>query len=160
MMTTQPESTFTCELRRLLLHMKLAGGNRLQNWMEDGCVGGRFSEVTKTGWTLLSIRICNVYKIAPRAQLLQFPVTRRGAHNRFSLYSVLSRFRVFQRILSDPTNPELRFSLSYSTTLTNRNLIQEEIKRRLNTGNACYHSVQNLLSSRLSTNINIRIHKL
>jgi hypothetical protein len=28
-------------------------------------------------------------------------------------------------------------------------LIQEEIKRRLNSGNACYHSVQSLLSSRL-----------
>jgi hypothetical protein len=35
------------------------------------------------------------------------------------------------------------------TTVTNQNLIQEEIKRRLNTGNACYHSVQNVLSSRL-----------
>jgi hypothetical protein len=27
--------------------------------------------------------------------------------------------------------------------IANRNLIQEEIKRRLNSGNACYHSVQN-----------------
>jgi hypothetical protein len=27
--------------------------------------------------------------------------------------------------------------------------IQEEIKSRLNSGNACYHSVQTLLSSRL-----------
>jgi hypothetical protein len=35
------------------------------------------------------------------------------------------------------------------TTVTNQNLIQEEIKRRLNSGNACYHSVQNLLSSQL-----------
>jgi hypothetical protein len=35
------------------------------------------------------------------------------------------------------------------TTVTNQNLIQEEIKKRLNSGNACYHSVQNLLSSRL-----------
>jgi hypothetical protein len=35
------------------------------------------------------------------------------------------------------------------TTLTNQNLIQEEIKRKLNSGNACYHSAQNLLSSRL-----------
>jgi hypothetical protein len=35
------------------------------------------------------------------------------------------------------------------TTVTNQNLIQEEIKRLLNSGNACYHSVQNLLSSRL-----------
>jgi hypothetical protein len=30
------------------------------------------------------------------------------------------------------------------TTITDQNLIQEEIKRRLNSGNACYHSVQNL----------------
>jgi hypothetical protein len=46
------------------------------------------------------------------------------------------------------------------TTITNQNLIQEEIKRRLNSGNACYHSVQNPLSSRLlSKNIKIRIYK-
>jgi hypothetical protein len=32
------------------------------------------------------------------------------------------------------------------TIVTNQNLIHEEIKRRLNSGNACYHSVQNLLS--------------
>jgi hypothetical protein len=38
------------------------------------------------------------------------------------------------------------------TTVTNQNLIQEEIKRRLNSGNACYRSVQNLLSSRLLSN--------
>jgi hypothetical protein len=35
------------------------------------------------------------------------------------------------------------------TTATNQSLIQEEIKKRLNSGDACYHSVQNLLSSRL-----------
>jgi hypothetical protein len=41
-----------------------------------------------------------------------------------------------------------------------QNLFQEEIKRRLNSGNACYHSVQNLLSSRLlSENVTIRIQK-
>jgi sorting nexin-29 len=46
------------------------------------------------------------------------------------------------------------------TTVTNKNLIQEEINRRLNSGNACYHSVQNLLSSRLlSKNLKIRIYK-
>jgi hypothetical protein len=43
--------------------------------------------------------------------------------------------------------------------VTHQNLIQEEIKRRLNSGNSCYHSVQNLLSSRLlSKNVNIRIY--
>jgi hypothetical protein len=46
------------------------------------------------------------------------------------------------------------------TTITNQNLIQEEIKGRLNSGNAYYHSVQNLLSSRLlSKSIKIRIYK-
>jgi hypothetical protein len=46
------------------------------------------------------------------------------------------------------------------TTAINQNLIQEEIKRRLNSGNARYHSVQNPLSSRLlSKNLKIRIFK-
>jgi hypothetical protein len=46
------------------------------------------------------------------------------------------------------------------TTVTNQNLIQEEIKMRLNSGNACYHSVQNILSSRLlSKNVKVRIYK-
>jgi hypothetical protein len=45
------------------------------------------------------------------------------------------------------------------TTVPNQNFIEEEIKRRLNSGNACYHSVQNLLSSRvLSKNLKIRIY--
>jgi hypothetical protein len=38
-------------------------------------------------------------------------------------------------------------------TLTNRNSIHEEIKSRLKSGNACYHLVQNLLSSRLLSKI-------
>src|SRR5215469_13037499 len=45
-------------------------------------------------------------------------------------------------------------------TLIDQNSIQEEIKCRLNLGNACYHSVQNLLSSRLlSKNFKIKIYK-
>jgi hypothetical protein len=46
------------------------------------------------------------------------------------------------------------------TMIANQNLIEEEIKRRLNSDNACYHSVQYLLSSRLlSRNLKIRIYK-
>jgi hypothetical protein len=46
------------------------------------------------------------------------------------------------------------------TTVTNQNLIQGEIKRRLSSGNACYHSVQSLLSScLLSKNLKMRIYK-
>ena len=46
------------------------------------------------------------------------------------------------------------------TTLTNQNSIVEEIKSRLRLGNACYYSVQNLLSSRLlSKNLKIKIYR-
>jgi hypothetical protein len=44
-------------------------------------------------------------------------------------------------------------------TVTNQNLI-DEIKRRLNLGNACHHSAQNLLSSSLlSKKVKSRIYK-
>ena len=46
------------------------------------------------------------------------------------------------------------------TTLANQNSIQEEITSRLKSGNACCHSVQNILSSGLlSKNINIKIYR-
>jgi hypothetical protein len=42
-------------------------------------------------------------------------------------------------------------------TLTDQNCMHEEIESRLNLGNACYHSVQSLLSSRLlSGNVKIK----
>jgi len=48
----------------------------------------------------------------------------------------------------------------FGKTLTNQNSIQEEIKSRLKSGNACYHPAQNLLSSSLlSRNLNIKIHR-
>ena len=46
------------------------------------------------------------------------------------------------------------------TTLTNQNSIQEEIKSRLKSGNACYYSVQSILSSSLlSRNLKIKIYR-
>jgi hypothetical protein len=52
---------------------------------------------------------------------------------------------------------ELRY---FGMTVTNQNMSQEEIKRRLNSGNACYHSVHNLLSScLLSRNMKISMYK-
>jgi hypothetical protein len=46
------------------------------------------------------------------------------------------------------------------TVVTNQNLIQEEVKWRLNWSNACYHLVKKFLSSRLlSKNIKIWIYK-
>jgi hypothetical protein len=47
------------------------------------------------------------------------------------------------------------------TTGTNQIFIHEEIKGRVNSGNACYHSVQNtsLPSRLLPKNVKIRIYK-
>jgi hypothetical protein len=48
----------------------------------------------------------------------------------------------------------------YLGTTVTQNLIQKEILRRLNSGNACYHSVQNLLLSRqLPKNLKIIKYK-
>jgi len=45
-------------------------------------------------------------------------------------------------------------------TPTKQNSIQEEIKIRLKSGDACYHSVQNLLfSSLLFKTVKIKIHR-
>jgi hypothetical protein len=53
---------------------------------------------------------------------------------------------------------EFRYS---GTTSTNQNSIQEEIKSRLKSGNACYYSVQNLLSSSLlSKNLKTKIYRI
>jgi hypothetical protein len=55
-----------------------------------------------------------------------------------------------------------KFKYSYlGTTLTNQNSIQEEIKSRLKSGNACYHLVQDLLSSGILSKyyISIKTHR-
>jgi hypothetical protein len=46
------------------------------------------------------------------------------------------------------------------TTLTDQNCVQEEFKNRLNSGNACYHSVQSTLYFRLmSRNVKIEVKR-
>jgi len=68
-------------------------------------------------------------------------------------YMVMSRDQNVGRshnVMFDNSSFERVEEFKYlGTTLTNQNFIQEEIKRRLKPGNACYHSVQNLLSSSL-----------
>jgi hypothetical protein len=50
--------------------------------------------------------------------------------------------------------------LGLGTTPTNQNGFHDETKSRLNSGNACYYSIQNLLSSLLiSKNLKIKIYK-
>jgi hypothetical protein len=60
----------------------------------------------------------------------------------------------------DYSSFEILEQLKYlGTTLTSQNSIQEEIKTRLKSGNACCHAVRNLFfSSLLSKNTKIKIY--
>ena len=71
-----------------------------------------------------------------------------------TLFSVRTRFCEGAR-----TNQSGNFYVS-NCVVFHLNSIQEEIKNRLKSGNACCHSVQNLLSSSLlSKNIKIEIYR-
>ena len=79
-------------------------------------------------------------------------------------YMVMSRDQNAGRIQSlriDNSTFERVEGFKYlGTTLTNQNSIAEEIRSRMSSGNACYHSVQKLLSSRLlSKNLKIKIYR-
>jgi len=79
-------------------------------------------------------------------------------------YMVMSRDQNAGRIQSvriDNSTFERVEEFKYlGKTLTNNNSIAEEIKGSLRSGNACCHSVQKLLSSRLlSKNLKIKIYR-
>ncbi|KAJ4432213.1 hypothetical protein ANN_20829 [Periplaneta americana] len=62
--------------------------------------------------------------------------------------------------VGEKTQPEVEKFKYLGATVTNINDTREEIKRRINMGNACYYSVEKLLSSSLlSKNLKVRIYK-
>jgi len=68
------------------------------------------------------------------------------------IHSVRIDNRTFERV------EEFKY---LGTTLTNQNSVAGEIKNRLRSGNACYHSAMNVLSSRLlSKHLKIKIYRL
>jgi hypothetical protein len=78
-------------------------------------------------------------------------------------YMLMSRKKAGQRQSIKIANRSFEgvAKLKYlGTTLTDQNCMQEEIKSSLNSGNACYHLVQSLLSSRLlSRNVKVKTYK-
>ena len=78
-------------------------------------------------------------------------------------YMVMSRDQNSGRIhslrIDNSTFERVEVFKYLGKTLTNQNSILKEIKSRLRSGNACYHLVQNHLSSRLlSKNLKIKIY--
>jgi hypothetical protein len=79
-------------------------------------------------------------------------------------YTLLTLHRMHGKIITKKIENRSFENLSQfkylGMTVANQNLIQEEIQRRQNSGNACYRSVQNPLSFRLlSKNVEIRMYK-
>ena len=73
--------------------------------------------------------------------------TRCGNPEDHKLYKLVNEFRV-------------QYVLKRIVKRGHQNSIPEEIKSRLRSGNACYHSVQNLFFSRLlSKNLKIKIYR-
>ena len=79
------------------------------------------------------------------------------------MYMVMSRDQNAgrSRIKNGNSSFEMVEEFKYlGTTSMNTNSLQEKIKSRLKTGNACYHSVQKLLFSKLQfKNIQIKIYR-
>jgi hypothetical protein len=78
-------------------------------------------------------------------------------------YMLMSRKKAGQRHSIKIANRSFEGMAKFKylgTTLTDQNGMQEEIRIRLNVGNACYHLVQSLLSScLLCRNVKVKIYK-
>ena len=69
--------------------------------------------------------------------------------------------RIHSMKMDNSSNERVEEFIYLGTTFTNHNSIQEEIKCRLELGNACYYSVQNILSSSLpSKTLKIKIYRI
>ena len=92
---------------------------------------------------MLHSATCRVYSISVSnsvsADKTKYMVMSRD-QNAGRIHCVRTYVSTFERV------EEFKY---LGTSLTNQNSIAEEIKSRLRSGNACYHSVQNVLSSRL-----------
>ncbi|KAJ4427864.1 hypothetical protein ANN_23868 [Periplaneta americana] len=73
---------------------------------------------------------------------------------------LLVTYGTTQQLRGHRTDPKVKQFKYLGATVTNINDTREEIKRRINMGDACYYSVEKLLSSSLlSKNLKVRIYK-
>jgi hypothetical protein len=129
--------------------LKLNGPHQLLVYADDVNLLGDNIDTTKKNTEIL-IDISNEVGLQVNTEKTEYMLLSHH-QNAGQNYDIKIADRCFENVTQ---------FIYWGTTITNQNLIQEEIKRRLNSGNAYYHSVQNLLSPcLLSKNIKIRIYK-
>jgi len=128
--------------------LKLNGTHQLPVYAVDvNILGGSVHTVKEKAEALIMANKENGLEV--NADKTKFMVMS-GDHNAGRIHSMETDNSSFERV------EEFKH---LETTVTNQNSIQEEIKCRLKSGNACYYSVQNLLSSSLlSKKLKIKIY--
>jgi hypothetical protein len=118
--------------------LKLDGTNQLLAYADDvNLLGNNIGTIKKNTETLIDAsKVVGVELNVEKTKYILLSRHQNAGQNR----DINIANKSFENV------SQLKYS---GTTVTNQNLIQKEIKRRLNSGNACYHSVQNLLSSHL-----------
>ena len=126
--------------------LKLNGTNQLLVYADNvNILGGSIHTIKENAKALASKEIgLEVNADKNKCTVMPRDLNAGHSHNMKSDNSSFERVEEFKHL---------------GTTFTNQNSIQEEIKFRLKSGNACYHSMQNLLSSSLSKNLKVRIHR-
>ena len=129
--------------------MKLNGTHQLLAYADDvNILGGGIHSLKENAEALVAAT--REIGLEVSADKTKYMVMSRG-QNAGQNHSVRIDNSTFERV------EEFKY---LGTTLTIQNSIREEIKSRLRSGKACYHSVQNLLSSRLlSENLKIKIFR-
>jgi predicted transcriptional regulator len=129
--------------------LKLNGTHQLLAYADDvNIMGGSIHTLKKNAEALVAAtREIGLEVSADKTKYMVMSRDQNAGRN----HSVRIDTNAFERV------EEFKY---LGTTLTSQNSILEEIKSRLRPGNAYYHSVQNLLSSRLlSKNLKIKIYR-
>jgi len=136
--------------REVLYGLKLNGTHQFLAYADVVNILGRGIHTLKEN-AEASVAATRETGLEVRADKTKYMVMSRG-QNAGRIQSVMIDNSTFERV------EEFKY---LGTALTNQNCIAEEIKSRLRSGNACYHSVQKLLPSMLlSRKLKIKIYRM
>jgi len=129
--------------------LKLNGAHQLLAYADDvNILGGVTHNLKENAEALVAVTRETGLEVSADKTKYMFMSRDQNAGQNYSVRNDNSTFESFE---------DFKY---LGTTLTNQNSIAEEIKSRLRSGNACYHSVRNLLSSILrSKNLKIKLFR-